>query len=336
MAPQTKKAASKTKDLVIVFDMDNVLVDTRLSYLDCIRWTVEIYLTSGSVPLFEPAPRKMRPALLTKQDIETFKLLGGFNDDWDCCQGLLIYLLNLPVAKRSILELKKQMDFKALGKKIKTRPLRVHGLAKVFGRPATVRIEKIARIFQEIYLGRDLFRTFDRRMIKSDVQYWNKLGLIRKEKPVFRRSTLEKLKALGARLAIATGRSHVEAFHALKEFHIADLFDAVTTMDEIKKAEVHQKRSLRKPHPHCLFLTAQKLGMHHHYFYVGDLPDDMMCAEGAKAKLAIEAVAFPLLAHDPESAAEAVRKAGADHVLDKPSDLTPLVRRTLQSLRKTA
>ena len=71
----------------VIFDVDNVLVDTRTSYLDAIRWTVQIFLTAGKVPAVVPPTKSSVPTLLTEKDVETFKHLGGFNDDWDSCKS---------------------------------------------------------------------------------------------------------------------------------------------------------------------------------------------------------------------------------------------------------
>lgn len=60
----------------VIFDIDNVLVDTRASYTDTIRKTLQICLES-------------KKPVLTRRDVEAFKSLGGFNDDWDTCRGLL-------------------------------------------------------------------------------------------------------------------------------------------------------------------------------------------------------------------------------------------------------
>ena len=88
----------------VIFDIDNVLVDTRASYTDCIIKTVTTYLET--VLKFQPS----RQPLLNRADVETFKSLGGFNDDWDTCYGLLLYLLSLKTKKRTMNELRKQED----------------------------------------------------------------------------------------------------------------------------------------------------------------------------------------------------------------------------------
>ena len=95
---QGKNPISKVHKFdAFIFDIDNVLIDTRKSYLESIIKTVEVYLTYGQIPFFSAGKGKPRKPLLTLEDIEEFKLLGGFNDDWDCSYGLLVYLLSLPV-----------------------------------------------------------------------------------------------------------------------------------------------------------------------------------------------------------------------------------------------
>ena len=94
----------------IVFDIDNVLIDTRASYIDCIRKTVETYLET--ILKFRPS----RTPLLTREDVETFKSLGGFNDDWDTCYGLLLYFLAKKISKPAVHELAKQKNISQLAR----------------------------------------------------------------------------------------------------------------------------------------------------------------------------------------------------------------------------
>lgn len=313
---------SKPKAEAVIFDIDNVLIDTRKSYLDAIRWTVEIFLTHGKIPLFYKE-KTDKNLLLTSHDIDRFKLLGGFNDDWDCCYGILIYLLHLPVSKKSLSELRKQINLKALSEKITERPLGVNGMVKHFGRSPHVMIEQISRIFQEIYLGPDLFRDTENKK----PLYWKKRGLIYKEKLIFKRALLEKLRQRGIKLGIATGRPQFEAIFSLKHFGILDYFDAVTTMDEVKKAERDQKKSLRKPHPFSLIETALKLGQGKKFCYVGDLPDDVLAAKRAKEVIDMLALAFPKFSSDPKTTAKELEKTQPDGTLAKASDLLRFVRK---------
>ena len=309
--------SEKQKFDAVIFDIDNVLVDTRHSYLEAIRNTVEIYLTHGTIPFFSKSSSGRFPSLLTLEDVERFKLLGGFNDDWDCCYGMLVYLLSLPVAKRTLDALKKAINIEKFAKTAKTRPLRVTGITALFGRPSTVTIEKVARIFQEVYLGKDIFP----RITHNKMKYWKKRGLIHREKLIFRKNLLQKLKAAGLQLGICTGRSHYEAAHALRSFGIADLFDAMATMDDVKREEREKKESLRKPHPFSLIKTAQKLGAKKNFLYIGDLPDDVIAANRAKATIHISSVAFPMMASNPFQALKELQEVKPDFVIKTPSEI---------------
>src|SRR3989338_7543569 len=108
-----------------IFDIDNVLIDTRASYTDSIRKSVETYLES--ILKFQ----KSRRPLLSRADVEQFKMLGGFNDDWDTCYGLLLYFLQLKTQKHTINELGKQKNLEHCVKGVTTRPLGVKGIERL-------------------------------------------------------------------------------------------------------------------------------------------------------------------------------------------------------------
>lgn len=311
---------SQPKFRAIIFDIDNVLVDTRRSYLEAIRWCIDIFLTHGKIPHFVAGPKARTPHLLTANDVNHFKLLGGFNDDWDCCYGLLVYLMHLPVKSRTIPSLKEAKDIDGFVKKIHNRPLGVNGIVKLLGRHPAIKIEQIERIFQEIYLGPDLFHKREQKF----PAYWKKRGLINMEKPIFPKETLEKLKAAGIKLGIATGRPRFEAEFALKNFDILHLFDAMTTMDEVYEAEQKLGRSLRKPNPYSLIETAKKLGEKHNLLYVGDLPDDMLAAKHAKPHAEFQCAGFPWFASDPEAALKEFHKIHPDFILKKARQILKL------------
>jgi len=321
-APIQHTPIEKVQADAIIFDIDNVLVDTRQSYLEAIRNTVELYLTHGPIPFFSRSAGGKFPSLITPEDVDQFKLLGGLNDDWDCCYGLLVYLLSLPVKNRTLEALKKSVAIEKFAKSIKQRPLRVSGITALFGRPTTVTIEKVARIFQEVYLGKDIFP----RVTMNRMRYWKKRGLIHREKLIFKRPILEKLKSHGLKLGIATGRPLYEASHALKHFEISDLFDAMTTMDDVKKEEREKKESLRKPHPFSILKTAQALGAKKKFLYAGDLPDDVLAANRAKSSLSIRSVAFPMLAANPFQAEKELEAVQPDFFIRSPADLCRLLK----------
>jgi phosphoglycolate phosphatase-like HAD superfamily hydrolase len=97
-------------------------------------------------------------------------------------------------------------------------------------------------------------------------------------------------------------------------------------MDEVKKAEKEQRQSLRKPHPFSLLETAKKMNPTKKYLYVGDLPDDILAANQAKASIQIKSVAYPGHASDSEKSLQEIRKAHPDFILTRPSDLIPIAK----------
>lgn len=305
----------------VIFDIDNVLIDTRKSYLETIRLTVEIFLTHGKIPLFESAQKKELPSLLSAADVHQFKLLGGFNDDWDCCYGILVYLLNLPIKERTLLELKKNMNFDKLSTEFENHPVGVSGIVKKFKRPPAVKIETISRIFQEIYLGKEIFPVHEKKPLK----YWTKKGLIRNENLIFKKDFLEKLKNSKIKLGIATGRPRFEAEYSLKEFGVLHYFDAMTTLCEVREEEKKQGQSLRKPHPFSLVETANKISKKGRFIYIGDLPDDILAANHAKAKIDMTSCGFLKLAEDKTGMQKQMAKQKADFVIQTPSELLKIL-----------
>jgi phosphoglycolate phosphatase-like HAD superfamily hydrolase len=309
----------------IIFDIDNVLVDTRLSYTDCIRKTVQTYLetvlkfspirNAGNGPASLAGGRNR--SLLSRQDIEQFKSLGGFNDDWDTCYGILLYLMSLPIKNRSINELQKQKNLSELINKIKTKPAGIKNVRAYChtplrtndgtrATPVRLRISpsKIARIFQKFYLGE----------------------FIQNEKLLIPKSFLVQLKKSGRKIGIVTGRNRKEANLALRKFKIDLLFDAIVTIDETPKGR-------KKPDPYGLLKAADLLRKHCRsdwpvnptYLYVGDLPDDMLTAERAKKKINIKSCGFLRAAISPKEMRKNLISAGADYTFDNVKKLEELL-----------
>ena len=274
----------------VIFDIDNVLVDTRASYTDSIRKTVQTYLEN--VLKFTPSKK----TLLSRKDVEQFKSLGGFNDDWDTCHGLLLYLLSLPVKECSIQALAKGKDFEAFGKRVKKKPLGLLGLVKLIGSKPSISLEQITDIFQRFYLGGFT---------------WNERLLIPK-------TFLKRLKRNGLKLGIVTGRNNNETYLALRRFQIEPLIDARVTLDDTPK-------NRKKPDPYGLLKIAHILGKDLRYLYVGDLPDDIIASERAKKIIKIKSLGFLRVAASPQEMKSELRKSGADFVCQTSQELLNII-----------
>ncbi|MDD3594331.1 MAG: aminotransferase class I/II-fold pyridoxal phosphate-dependent enzyme [Candidatus Gastranaerophilales bacterium] len=115
---------------------------------------------------------------------------------------------------------------------------------------------EIIEKFQELYLGED----YD--------------GLISNEKWLISKEKLEDL-AKEYDLAIFTGRPKEEALYAVKKAGVENLFEPVITMDDLPKD---------KQKPHCSGLEKIKTtALPTALYYLGDTPDDMICAVSANA-----------------------------------------------------
>jgi HAD superfamily phosphatase len=70
----------------VIFDIDGVLVDVSASYYQTIIDTVQYYFSNI---LKMPGEAK----LVDKQMIDSFKMIGGFNDDWELTAAAVLYYL---------------------------------------------------------------------------------------------------------------------------------------------------------------------------------------------------------------------------------------------------
>lgn len=269
-----------------IFDIDNVIIDTRYSYTDCIRETVKTYL----VTYLDYAPSKN--SFLSQSDVEIFKLLGGFNDDWDTCYGLLLYLNQLPVAKKTLGQLKIQIDLKKLLRRSKTS-LGVSGIENWFGTSKQISIEKIESIFQKLY-----WRVY-----------------IKKETPILNQNVFKQLKSRSIKIGIATGRNLKEARYVLKRFGISPYIDKMITMDHLP----HPR--FKKPNPYSLIEIIKAFGKNRRYVYVGDLPDDVRMAKAISHQYKISGWGFNGMSQSKKDTSKALFKAGATRVIRNAQEL---------------
>jgi phosphoglycolate phosphatase-like HAD superfamily hydrolase len=284
--------------------MDGVLIDVTGSYREVVRRTVIHYLRSilGVSSIDEEF---IRPV-----DVASIKTSGGLNNDWDLTYAIINCLafhyfdgpnrhiknLFLDIQKlvddrsivRRVEKIRDELDTTLIEKNIKERPLyqlyqqmleNGAGASPFLINRGDVKTGNIIkRIFQEYYLGAELFGAIygEAPLLYSGEGYIDRESLI----PL--PSQLRSLKA-SYDLSVATGRPASEALHALEHFRIVDLFKAVVTEDDVVREERKGSTSLRKPHPYSLVLCARKSGYEEgdRVFYVGDMPDDMIASRRA-------------------------------------------------------
>lgn len=253
----------------LVFDIDGVLIDVQESFRKAICRTVQFYFRE--ILHFQGSQNLIGP-----EEIEYFKMAGGFNDDWDLTSAVVLFYLmkakedNL----KDIDELKtREPDIKVFTTKILPPG---GGLAKVIeliekDRVAKKRIfslwnkDLIIKIFQEIYAGEEYcfnIYGFHPSLIKTE-------GLIKQERIIIDKKKKDFLLQYFS-IGILTGRNRGEAGIALEKLGWDDIIseEKIITADD----------GLEKPHPQGLKrLSASlktKLGI-----YVGDIRDDLITAK---------------------------------------------------------
>ena len=324
---------------LIVLDMDGVLVDVSASYREAVRMTARLFFkgTTGWDQLPDP--------LFSLEEIAAVKQTGGLNNDWDLTYRILDLLMlrvhmpdNIPTGDPWVIHSHalKNADITPLIQFLKSydRPLQ-HLLMKKNIQPSKyiqcMSVDEVGngnvikQIFQELYLGQNLFlQTYD-----LPPQLHKAEGLINHEKLLITHDTLQKL-ADGNLLAIATGRPKAEAEYPLQHFEILPYFELVLTLDDcqraerIKQAEDGRRVSYSKPHPFMLDAIAEAhADSVSKCYYIGDMPDDMTAA--LRSKYGYTGIGFIATAPKKNKLKQALREAGASHVLDNFEDLLAIL-----------
>jgi len=326
---------------LIVFDMDGVIVDVSASYRDVVRHAARLFFRGATAWEALPDP------LFSLADLAVVKQSGGLNNDWDLCAeviGLLIGRADVPAFTASAggwelwADVMTRSHVGRLADFLKTneRPLttlwRAH---KKNGVPFISPLYTgdvgsgniIKQIFQEIYLGRDLFvSTYQMtpRLYRSD-------GFIHKETLLVDPKIFADLSRRHI-LAIATGRPANEADFPLDHFDIRKYFARVLTLDDCLAEERRIKQeegrdlSLSKPHPFMIDAVAAALqGQEARCYYVGDMPDDMEAAAGSAAGFI--GVGITISAPDKADLRQRLMAAGAEHIVESWAELRAVIER---------
>jgi len=324
---------------LIIFDMDGVIMDVSGSYRDVVRLTTKLF--------FQPAQawEKLPEPLFDLSDLAAVKQSGGLNNDWDltCAVINLLYSLTprpdiyesqdpwtrwqktlsrcdvIPMAE--FLASKDQPLATLLKQKGKLQDDFISGLYT--GDVGSGNI--IKQIFQEIYLGYELFKS----TYNLKPNFYNSNGYILKEKVLIDRSVLDNLSRNNI-LAVATGRPRAEADYPLKYFDLKKYFNLIYTLDDCLQeekrilAERGENVSLSKPHPFMLDAIADGLKEKFSgYYYVGDMPDDMLAA--ANSRFGFKSIGITVSAPDKLALKNELKRAGANYLVDNFEDLKEIV-----------
>jgi len=324
---------------LLVFDMDGVIIDVSRSYRDTIRQTARLFFKGAHSWENLPDP------LFRLSDLARVKQSGGLNNDWDLT-FLVISLLFTFVKKPKTHEdtdpwfryetVINRCDVTALAQFLRSTNAPLTTLLEKRGRVNDKFIMSlyvadvgsgniIKQIFQEIYLGKDLFES----TYGIAAKVYHGEGYVNREKPLVDKPILESLSKDNI-LAIATGRPKTEAEYALDSFGLRRYFTIILTLDDCIREERRilekegKKVSLGKPNPYMLDAIAEtKKHEASGFYYIGDMPDDMVAASRSKAGF----IGIGLLFSAPDKAIlkRDLLRAGADYVIEDLEELKGII-----------
>jgi HAD superfamily hydrolase (TIGR01548 family) len=258
------------KPEIIVFDIDGVLIDTSRSFRCAVSRTVQYYMT-------EILGYKDTGILIEPEEVQLFKLAGGFNDDWILSQSAILFFLykglkyelgdtgSIRLALPSLIEFTGAISSYKDGGLEKTRRY-LAGLDGDILNKAEEKLDRslVIRIFQEIYAGSD----YVERLYGSKPILGREEGLWKNERVILDKSLLLEDVLYG----IYTGRTASETQLALEILKLDIPSGAIVTMGS----------SIEKPDPKGLEIIRE-------YYkkdilaFVGDSMDDVLSAINAKA-----------------------------------------------------
>ena len=150
---------------------------------------------------------------------------------------------------------------------------------KFLSHPGPMKDNLVVTIFDEIFLGRELFTNMNgRELLFNDTN-----GLINKETVIVRRETLDHLDILVGRekMGIASGRSFSSALHTLKS--LIEYFNhkaLVFIEDEERKLDSMDDRTrIWKPQPFSLMKALESISDVEGIVYVGDSAEDRIMVD---------------------------------------------------------
>ncbi|MEE8552927.1 MAG: HAD hydrolase-like protein [Desulfobacterales bacterium] len=324
---------------LIVFDMDGVIVDVSGSYRETVRQTARLFLKEASSWEDLPDP------LFSLTDLSRVKQSGGLNNDWDLTFLVINLLFTLvngltdcedPNPWSRYYKMIRRCDVAALAQFLNSTKKPITTLLEKRGKqrhefPTSLYTGDVGsgniikQIFQEIYLGKDLFEsTYG---IPAKVYY--EKGYINREKLLIDKSILESLSKDNI-LAIATGRPKAEADYPLGFFDLRKFFTVIYSLDDCLREEqkiFEQKKrkvSFSKPNPFMLDAIEEIYGDNvSEFYYIGDMPDDMVAA--SKSRAGFVGIGILISSSDKDKLKEDLLQAGAVYIIEDFKEIKGIV-----------
>lgn len=273
-----------------LFDIDGVLVDIRKSYNAAIKKTVEHMLRSI-------AGRSFR-GLVTDQIILKFRQSGGFNNDTDTTYAITLAMLagapkSVAEGRRLLAKVADNAD--ESGYLSVEKFLSGYGIEKwkkLLAYPAPVKDSMLARVFDELFYGPELFR----KQNNMEPKYWaGGRPLIKNDRISVSAMTMKKLHEMfGGNLAIVSGRSRLAAEYSLRQVMKYFNLNACVFLED-------ERREYAKPNPYAIKRAMEVMNARS-AVYAGDSAEDLLMARRAEKEAGMKIAFVGIYGNSPQPA----------------------------------
>jgi HAD superfamily phosphatase len=273
-----------------LFDIDGVLVDIRKSYNAAIKKTVEHMLRSI-------AGRSFR-GLVTDQIILKFRQSGGFNNDTDTTYAITLAMLagapkSVAEGRRLLAKVADNAD--ESGYLSVEKFLSGYGIEKwkkLLAYPAPVKDSMLARVFDELFYGPELFR----KQNNMEPKYWaGGRPLIKNDRISVSAMTMKKLHEMfGGNLAIVSGRSRLAAEYSLRPVMKYFNLNACVFLED-------ERREYAKPNPYAIKRAMEVMNARS-AVYAGDSAEDLLMARRAEKEAGMKIAFVGIYGNSPQPA----------------------------------
>jgi phosphoglycolate phosphatase-like HAD superfamily hydrolase len=273
-----------------LFDIDGVLVDIRKSYNAAIKKTVEYMLKSIT-------GRSLR-GLVTDQIILKFRASGGFNNDTDTTYAITLAMLarqpeSVVQGRKFLMQVAGNAD--DTGYLSVEKFLANYGIEKwkeLLNYPSSIKDSMLARVFDELFYGPELFRKQDH----LEPKYWSGgRPFISYDRIDVSARTMKKLNGMfDGNLAMVSGRSWLAAEYSLKPVMKYFNFDACVFLED-------EKREYAKPNPYAIKYAMEVMDAKS-AVYAGDSAEDVMMARRAEREAGVKIAFVGVYGNSPRPA----------------------------------
>lgn len=328
----------------LLFSLNEVLVDVSHSYHRVVQETVQLYLERavGLPP--------MSPPLITLEEVNCLRRVASIDDYWNLSRAFIAYFVSL-LPKVPIVTFPIRFHVPAILAYLQTAsahldtndyasldqkniPQLAQWVAEVGGgldglyqilpdrnRHLVVSTGKvtginlIGRVFQEIYLGANLFE----QIYQEPTVVSQSLGYIEHEKLLIKPELLDQLRSK-VRLGIVSTRPEIEVKHSLKMHGLQEYFQLVISRDNLEQAQANSF-----PDPWLLAQAAQQLHPAHQFAYIGTTLSETQAVQAANKSVPFTSVACLAGAHDSKLMQQMFENSKTNVILGHPDNLKELI-----------